>query len=71
MAAQQPDYAAIGNHLQDLANEIVLIPNTAPVTLQQLEFQQQIQQFENRVVARLDLIPIQIYNSELPNSSPL
>jgi hypothetical protein len=65
MAAQQPNYAAIGNHLQGLANEVVLLPNAAPaapVTLLQFQnlihdmqqnIQQQIQQLENRLVARL------------------
>jgi hypothetical protein len=64
MAAQQPNYAAIGNHLQGLANEVVLLPNAvpaAPVTLLQVQnlifqmqqnIQQQIQQLENRLVAR-------------------
>jgi hypothetical protein len=68
MAAQQPNYAAIGNYLQGLANEVVLLPNAAPaapVTLPQIQnlilqlqqniqqqIQQQIQQLENRLVAR-------------------
>jgi len=68
MAAQQPNYAAIGNHLQGLANEVVLLPNAAPaapVTLLQVQnlilqmqqniqqqIQQQIQQLEIRLVAR-------------------
>jgi hypothetical protein len=28
--AEQPNYAAIGNHLHGLANEIVLLPNAVP-----------------------------------------
>ena len=60
-----PNYAAIGNYLHGLANEVVLLPNAAPavpVTLPQVQnlilqmqqnIQQQIQQLENRLVARL------------------
>ena len=52
MATQQPNYAAIGNYLHGLANEVVLLPNAAPavpVTLPQvqnliLQMQQNIQQ---------------------------
>ncbi|KAM6502112.1 hypothetical protein JOM56_002089 [Amanita muscaria] len=116
MAAQQPNYATISNHLQGLANEIVLLPNVAPaapITLAQFQhlmeqmqqniqhsmeqmqqniqhsmeqtqqniqhsmeqtqqnIQQNIQQLRNELVARFDHIPLQLYNSKLPSSSPL
>ena len=50
MAAPQPNYPAIGAHLQGLADEAVLVPNAEPITF--LQMKALFDQFENQIMAR-------------------